>query len=100
MANIPETATYVAAVYQLATTDPVQGGAVVAGTGGGGADHIVGLSNLQASQLANRTKWLYDKLVQPADAAPGDPGKIGALWVDTLNGGIYYWTGAVWGQLF
>jgi hypothetical protein len=45
MTNLTETATYEAGVYQLETTDPVQGGA-------GGVD------NVQAQQLANRTAWL------------------------------------------
>lgn len=36
-------------VYQLATTDPVQGGAG-------------GVSNMPLQNLANRTRWLYDQL--------------------------------------
>lgn len=45
MANLTETATYDAAVYQLETTDPVLGGPG-------------GISNSQAQALANRTKYL------------------------------------------
>ena len=45
MANVPETAAYDAGVYQIETTDPVLGGAN-------------GIANVQAKQLANRTKYL------------------------------------------
>lgn len=45
MANQPETATYDAGVYQLETTDPVQGGAG-------------GKSNAPLLNLSNRTAWL------------------------------------------
>lgn len=47
MANVTETSTWESGIYQLETTDPVEGGAL-------------GVSNLQAKQLGNRTKWLYD----------------------------------------
>ena len=49
MANLTETSTWESGIYQLETTDPVQGGA-------GGID------NLQPNQLANRTKKIYDVL--------------------------------------
>lgn len=52
MANLTETSTYEAGIYQLERTD-----AVDAGIGGNG------VANLQARQLANRTKWLYDTVV-------------------------------------
>lgn len=45
MANQPETSTYEAGIYQLETSDPVQGG-------------LGGVSNSPLLQLANRTKWL------------------------------------------
>ena len=45
MANLPETKTYETSIYQLETTDPVQGGPE-------------GIDNLQAKQLANRTAFL------------------------------------------
>jgi hypothetical protein len=45
MANITETATFDANVYQIATSDPVLGGAD-------------GIANAQAKALANRTKFL------------------------------------------
>lgn len=45
MANLPESATWEAGVYQLETTDPVVGG-------------VSGVSNTQAKQLANRTTYL------------------------------------------
>lgn len=47
MADLPESATYETGIYQLETTDPVQGGAS-------------GVANTQARQLANRTAWLKD----------------------------------------
>jgi hypothetical protein len=45
MANLPESQAFEAGIYQIETTDPVVGG-------------TDGISNLQAKQLANRTKWL------------------------------------------
>lgn len=47
MSNLTETATYELGVYQLETTDPVLGGPD-------------GIDNLQAKQLANRTKYLKE----------------------------------------
>lgn len=49
MANLPESNTYEANIYQIEATDPVQGGAD-------------GVSNTQAKQLANRTKYLKDQV--------------------------------------
>ena len=49
MANLQETNQWEAGVYQLETTDPVEGGAE-------------GIDNLQAKQLANRTAWLKAQL--------------------------------------
>ncbi|MEG7523192.1 MAG: hypothetical protein M3H12_08845 [Chromatiales bacterium] len=45
MANLLETETWEAGIYQLETVDPVQGGAD-------------GIDNLQAKQLANRSAYL------------------------------------------
>lgn len=45
MANLTETTTWENGIYQIETTDPVLGGAN-------------GIANIQAKQLANRTKWL------------------------------------------
>lgn len=53
MANVAETSTWTTGVYQLETTDPVQGGAA-------------GIANQQAKDLASRTKWLKDKLAAVA----------------------------------
>lgn len=47
MANLTPTSSF-DNVYQLETTDPVEGGAG-------------GISNRQAQELTNRTKWLYDQ---------------------------------------
>lgn len=58
MANIPETAAYEAAVYQLATTDPYLGGTPVISLGVPTDGH----ANAQALQLANRTAYLKQHL--------------------------------------
>ncbi len=49
MANLPESATYDAGVYQLELTDPVQGGPT-------------GVSNTPLKNLANRTAWLKSQI--------------------------------------
>lgn len=49
MANLPESAVYDAGIYQLETTDPVQGG-------------VAGKSNAPLINLANRTKYLKDQV--------------------------------------
>lgn len=49
MANLTETSTWETGIYQLETTDPVEGGPL-------------GVSNTQAKLLGNRTKWLKDNL--------------------------------------
>jgi microcystin-dependent protein len=51
MANLTESSTFVNNIYELATTDPVQGGPG-------------GIANLQAQQLTNRTRYLKDKIDQ------------------------------------
>jgi len=58
MANVAESATWEAGVYQIETTDPVLGGAN-------------GIANTQAKQLANRTTYLK-KRADLVDAAKGD----------------------------
>ena len=49
MANLTEKQTWETGIYQLETTDPVEGGAE-------------GKSNQQAKQLANRTAWLRQQV--------------------------------------
>lgn len=49
MANVTETSDFEAGIYQLETTDPVEGGSL-------------GIANAQAKGLANRTRWLYDQI--------------------------------------
>lgn len=49
MANLPESATFDAGVYQIELTDGVIGG-------------VNGISNLQAKALANRTTWLKQQV--------------------------------------
>jgi hypothetical protein len=58
MPNLPESSQWEAGVYQIELTDPVQGGAN-------------GIANLQAKQLANRTKFLHDGGDGFQSAAPG-----------------------------
>jgi hypothetical protein len=58
MANITESATYESTIYEIATTDPV----------GGGPNGVV---NVQAKQLANRTKWLR-QIADEVTAARGN----------------------------
>jgi hypothetical protein len=48
MASLTELSQWESSIYQLETTDPVEGGAG-------------GISNEQARLLGNRTKWLYDR---------------------------------------
>lgn len=62
MAGLTETSTWESEIYQLETTDPVEGGSG-------------GISNTQGRQLGNRTKYLYDQL----------PVKKG--WVTGINPG-------------
>ena len=49
MADLPESNTWEAGIYQIELTDPVQGG-------------LTGVSNTQAKQLANRTAYLKDRV--------------------------------------
>jgi hypothetical protein len=61
MANLAETITYDVGVYQIETTDPVQGG-------------TSGVSNAPQKNLANRTAWLkkhVDDLESGATIPPG-----------------------------
>lgn len=63
MANLPETNTYPAGIYQIELTDPVVGG-------------VDGISNAQARQLANRTRWLKG-VADEVIAARGDGASLG-----------------------
>lgn len=55
MANVTENATWEGGIYQIETTDPVLGGPN-------------GIANVQAKQLANRTKYLKARADQVDDA--------------------------------
>lgn len=86
MATLTDTSTWETGVYQLETTDPVQGGAG-------------GMSNCQPQQLANRTKKLYDTMadrgifVNPAEQAfVGQPVVVSATFEGTVADGdmVYY----------
>jgi len=80
MANLTETATWTAGVYQIETSDPVLGGPS-------------GISNQQAKDLANRTAYLKEQLESNLDmdaAAAGVLGvKFGGTGRDTLTAGSY-----------
>ena len=67
MANLPQESTWEEGIYQLEETDVVRGGPVEDG----------GISNMQAQQLGNRTKYLYDRL-----------GRKAGVIVDAVNGSI------------
>lgn len=66
MANLQETARWETGIYQLETSDPVMGGAD-------------GIDNRQAKQLANRTLWLRDELVQISRTIPAAVTKSDAV---------------------
>lgn len=59
MANLTETSTFETGIYQLETSDPVVGGAG-------------GISNRQGQQLANRTKYLKERVDVLEAAAPNN----------------------------
>ncbi|GHE88256.1 hypothetical protein GCM10016455_05490 [Aliiroseovarius zhejiangensis] len=54
MADLSESAGWVSGIYQIETTDPVVGGPPNLGAG-------QGIANVQAAQLASRTKYLKDQ---------------------------------------
>lgn len=59
MADITESAVWEDSVYELATTDPVKGGTPVIGVDG---SVVSGHANVQAQKLANRTKYLKQRV--------------------------------------
>lgn len=59
MADITESAVWEDSIYELATTDPVKGGTPVIG---GDGTVVSGHANVQAQKLANRTKYLKQKV--------------------------------------
>ena len=85
MANLSETATYEAGIYQIKTTDPVEGG-------------VEGISNRQARQLANRTTWLKQSIETVQAANVGKKGVISAVTLSSLQAWSDLpvgWTGTV-----
>ena len=66
MANQPEISEFTAGIYQYETTDEIEGGAG-------------GKLNLPWLQLANRTKWLYDRIVDLFKFAPKNRGYFTGL---------------------
>src|SRR4051812_29433640 len=75
MANLAEVDNFDAGIYQLETTDPVQGGA-------GGID------NAQAQSLANRTKNLKGRLDAIVTAAAPDTIVAGVLHSSLTSVGV------------
>lgn len=73
MANVTEASTYESGIYQIETTDPVLGGAN-------------GIANVQAKQLANRTKYLKERADQ-VDAAKGTFPSLDAR-IDTIEADV------------
>jgi microcystin-dependent protein len=65
MANLTETSTWEAGIYQIETTDPVLGGSS-------------GIANQQGKQLANRTKYLKDQVDAIIAGTALGAGSIGA----------------------
>lgn len=74
MANLPENPVFDAGIYQIETTDPVQGG-------------VNGISNRQATALGNRTKYLYDRLVNAG--LDGNPRETSADLDTVISPGFY-----------
>lgn len=78
MADITESAVWEDSIYELATTDPVKGGTPVIGVDG---SVVSGHANVQAQKLANRTKYLkqrVDAWPEKVDAAGTALGLINA----------------------
>lgn len=76
MANLPESSTFDAGVYQLETTDPVVGGPS-------------GVSNAPLKNLANRTKYLKDQVdsLESTKAPLASPALTGTPTAPTAAGG-------------
>ncbi|QNH77842.1 hypothetical protein GGD92_06125 [Pseudomonas protegens] len=66
MADLPESNEWTTGIYQLETSDPVLGGPE-------------GIDNLQAKQLANRTRWLKDRIDTLGVSLAGKAGKATTL---------------------
>jgi len=66
MAGLTETSTWENEIYQLEITDPVEGGSG-------------GISNTQGRQLANRTKWLKDQIIELFRFSPKNRGYFSGL---------------------
>jgi len=75
MANVTETSQWVTGIYQLETTDPVEGGAL-------------GISNRQATELGDRTKWLYDRTIEALKFVPKNRGWFTGLDVGSSAGSL------------
>ncbi|MCC5807247.1 MAG: hypothetical protein JJU00_13065 [Opitutales bacterium] len=56
---IPEESVWEEAIYRLRNTDPIEGGPVQRDAAG---NITAGWDNVQAEQLANRTRWLKDRM--------------------------------------
>lgn len=82
MATVPETSIFTTGIYQLETTDPVEGGAG-------------GIANQQAEELANRTLYLKNNLdiisakgvIRGVISQTGTSNPTFALSKNTMTGG-------------
>lgn len=72
MANVTETSNFDAGIYQLETTDPLEGGAL-------------GVLNYAIKGLANRTRWLYNKVVK---FTPTNRGWFSGLDIGSSTGSL------------
>lgn len=86
MATLPETAEWVAGIYQIEQTDPVLGGAPNEGT-------KAGLTNIPTAQLARRTKWL--KQLAENTGVSQEVGKEVTDFDAISASGFYYGSGAI-----
>jgi len=75
MANVTETSNFDAGIYQLETTDVLEGGAL-------------GVDNYQAKGLANRTRWLYDRIIELFKFAPKNRGYFTGLDIGVSSGSL------------
>lgn len=72
MANVTEISQFDEGIYQLETTDVIEGGPL-------------GVDNYQAKGLANRTRWLYNNLIK---LIPKNTGYITGLDLGSTTGNI------------
>ena len=75
MANVTETSNFDVGIYQLETNDPLEGG-------------NLGVLNKASNNIANRTRWLYDKIVSILRFTPKNRGYLTGLDVNGSVGSL------------